>query len=321
MRLLVLIAGPPIIVAVSYCLAMLDGDTPAEPELRAAVSTIAARPARTTETSAQLNFSCQEKAASVKQRIGSHCQIIVRPPYILAGDFDIDQLERYHRLLVMPIASALSTDYFDTAPSEPITILFFSGNQQFRDQARQLDQRSAMHEYGYYHRADRRIVINAATGNGTLAHELTHALASIDFPQIPPWFDEGLAALHEQCEFSDDELRLMGMSNWRLNVLRDAIQKSRLDSIETLISRPSISPNRADIDYAHARYFCLYLQSRQLLSPFYRKFRLAADTDPTGIDTLRELLQAESLETTDDEFRRWVLSLGPRATTPTKTVR
>ena len=80
----------------------------------------------------------------------------------------------------------------------------------------------------------------------------------------------------------------------------------------------SIPPERADIDYAHARYFCLYLQSRRLLSPFYRKFRLAADTDPTGIDTLRELLQAESLATTDKEFRRWVLGLGTRGSTPPK---
>jgi hypothetical protein len=318
MRLLVLTLGPPIIVAVSYCLTMLDGDKPEKPELRAAESTITARPALTAATSAQLNSSCQEKAASVKQRIGSNCQIIVRPPYILAGDFDIDQLERYHRLLVVPIANALSTDYFDTAPVEPITILFFSGDQPFREHARQLDQRSAMHEYGYYHRADRRIVINAATGNGTLAHELTHALARVDFPHIPPWFDEGLAALHEQCEFADDGLRLNGMSNWRLNVLRDAIQHSRLDSIQSLVSMSSIPPERADIDYAHARYFCLYLQSRRLLSPFYRKFRLAADTDPTGIDTLRELLQAESLATTDKEFRRWVLGLGTRGSTPPK---
>ncbi|MBT6157543.1 MAG: hypothetical protein HOL01_23415 [Planctomycetaceae bacterium] len=316
MRLLVLTLGPPIIVAVSYCLTMLDGDKPTKPELRAAGSTITDRPALTATTSAQLNSRCQEEAASVKQRIDSDCQMIVRPPYILAGDFDVDQLERYHRLLVVPIACALSTDYFDTAPVEPITILFFSGDQTFREHARRLDQRSAMHEYGYYHRADRRIVINAATGNGTLAHELTHALARVDFPHIPPWFDEGLAALHEQCEFSDDGLRLNGMSNWRLNVLRDAIQHSRLHSIETLMSKPAISPERADIDYAHARYFCLYLQSRRLLSPFYRKFRQAAAIDPTGIDTLRELLQTDSLKTTDKNFRRWVLGLETRTSTP-----
>lgn len=315
MRLLILIFGPPIIVAVSYCLAMLDGDEHVKPELHSAPSTTTDRANRTATTSVQLNSSCRQTAASIQERIGGNCQIIVRPPFVLAGEFDVDQLERYHRLLVSPIARALSTVYFDTPPTEPITILFFSGDQPFRDQARRLDRRSVGREYGYYHHADRRIVINAATGNGTLAHELTHALARDDFPEIPPWFDEGLAALHEQCEFSDDGLRLNGMSNWRLNVLLDAIQLSKLDSIEALISRPSIPPERADVDYAHARYFCLYLQSRRLLAPFYRKFRRAVETDPTGIVTLRKLLQADSLETTDDEFRRWALDLAPRAST------
>jgi hypothetical protein len=316
MRLLVLTFGPPIIVAVSYCLAMLDGDERAQPELHPAQSTNTARPHPTTTTSVQLNSRCRQAAASIQERIGSDCQIIIRPPYILAGDFDVDQLERYHRLLVSPIARALSTAYFDTPPAEPITILFFSGDQPFREQARRLDQRSVAREYGYFHHADRRIVINAATGNGTLAHELTHALARDDFPEIPAWFDEGLATLHEQCEFSDDGLRLDGMSNWRLNVLLDAIQQSKLDSIQTLISKPSIPPERADVDYAHARYFCLYLQSRRLLAPFYRKFRRAADTDPTGTVTLRKLLQVDSLETTDDQFRRWVLDLNPQASPP-----
>ena len=40
--------------------------------------------------------------------------------------------------------------------------------------------------------------------------------------------------------------------------------------------------------------FCLYLQSRRLLAPYYRKLRKNRHTDPTGIDTLKDLLQTDS---------------------------
>jgi hypothetical protein len=65
------------------------------------------------------------------------------------------------------------------------------------------------------------------------------------------------------------------------------------------------------VHYAHARYFCLYLQSRNLLEPFYRKFRYTAEYDPTGIKALREVLQLDSMEKVDRDFRNWLLSQAP----------
>ena len=54
-------------------------------------------------------------------------------------------------------------------------------------------------------------------------------------------------------------------------------------------------PNQQAIDYAQARYFCLFLQERGLLEPFYRKFRLAVAGDPTGLRTLRALIRRERI--------------------------
>ena len=178
----------------------------------------------------------------------------------------------------------------------------------YRRHAKRFDGRENANYHGYYQRTDRRIVLNISTGNGTLAHELTHALAHCDFPNMPEWFDEGLASLHEQSQFTDDGLRLEGNSNWRINFLLPAVHGNRLQSLSDLMSSRTVRTKEESVHYAHARYFCLYLQSRNLLEPFYRKFRHTAEQDPTGIKTLSEVLQRDSMETVDRDFRSWLLS-------------
>jgi hypothetical protein len=121
---------------------------------------------------------------------------------------------------------------------------------------------------------------------------------------MPEWFDEGLASLHEECEFSDDGLRLVCASNWRLAHLKQALQDGQLRSLEEMIVAEQLREEHAAIDYAHVRYFCLFLQERQLLCHFYRKLRSATD-DPSGIATLRNLIDQESLVDLEREFRQW----------------
>ena len=125
---------------------------------------------------------------------------------------------------------------------------------------------------------------------------------------MPEWFDEGLASLHEQSRFSDDGLRLKGSSNWRINDLLPVVRSNRLHSLSELMSVQTVRTEEKAVHYAHARYFCLYLQSRNLLEPFYRKFRQTAEQDPTGIRTLSEVLQVDSLERVERDFRNWLLS-------------
>ena len=110
----------------------------------------------------------------------------------------------------------------------------------YRRHAKRLDGRENANYHGYYQRTDRRIVLNISTGNGTLAHELTHALAHFDFPNMPEWFDEGLAALHEESEFSSDGSRLIGQSNWRSHFLVNALDRNRLPPLESLITARNV---------------------------------------------------------------------------------
>ena len=308
MRIFVLTLGPPVIVAACYWLTMGGYDDQVFSKPSAAKSTTTRGAAESDQRGRDLAAVCRIKAETLREQLSRDCKIIIRSPFILGGDRSEEQLDRYYRLLVLPISHALSTSYCDRAPNEPITILVFSGNRPFQKHARRLDGRSASREYGYYQRDDHRIVLNAATGNGTLAHELTHALTQFDFPHMPVWFDEGLATVHEQCEFSNDRLRLIGLSNWRVQVLIEAINGRRLDSLETFIAKPGIGQRQKALDYAHTRYFCLYLQSRRLLGPYYRKMRRSVDQDPTGAETLRALLQVNSLNEVEADFRQWAMN-------------
>ena len=258
-----------------------------------------------------LEAACRRKAIELATRLSGNCRMIVRTPYVLAGDLTEHELDRQYRETILPTVRALATSYFDRLPNQPITLLMFSSGRSYRRHAQRFDGRQRANYHGYYQKADRRVVLNISTGNGTLAHELTHALAHFDFPDMPEWFDEGLASLHEESVFSKDGLRLEGVFNWRLNYLLPAIRRNRLQSLDSLIRSRSVRQDSEALDYAHSRYFCLYLQSRQLLSHYYRKFRTNTAQDPTGRQTLCELLRCDSLDEVDRDFRNWALSLRP----------
>uniref|UniRef100_A0A7C4LNG3 DUF1570 domain-containing protein n=1 Tax=Schlesneria paludicola TaxID=360056 RepID=A0A7C4LNG3_9PLAN len=229
----------------------------------------------------------------------------VFPPFVLAGDLAVDDLEILYRETLAPTARALAIGYFDRVPSEPITVLVCSSTDSYRQCINCLRDGGREEYAGIYLRAERRLVVNLSTGEGTLAHELTHALAHVDFPKMPEWFDEGLASLHEESQFSDDGLRLIGAPNWRGELLREALRSRRLPSLAELLTQP-FGRHVPALAYAQARYLCLFLQEKQLLGAYYRKCRAHIDVDPTGGWSLIAILGHDHLDAVDAEFQAWL---------------
>ena len=114
-----------------------------------------------------------------------------------------------------------------------------------------------------------------ATGDGTLLHELTHALLDFEIPDVPVWLNEGLASLHEQCRFRGDADGpwIEGLVNWRLEGLQQVIRQGRLRSLDSMIEEPDFRGPLVGTNYAQARYFCLYMQQRGVLEKFFRDYR------------------------------------------------
>ncbi|MBL8150525.1 MAG: hypothetical protein JNN15_11420, partial [Blastocatellia bacterium] len=180
----------------------------------------------------------------------------------------------------------------------------FKDQQDYLQYSRKLFNESPTTPYGYYRSDDSVVVVNGATGNGTLVHEMVHALIDSDFPQMPTWFNEGLAALFEESRVEVG--KIVGMNNWRYPIFKQAIAAKSFVNLEELMkkSNEEFYDDRDGFNYAESRYFCYYLQQRGLLIPFYKRFRENIEKDPHGIETLKEVLGKE-LEEVEADWLEW----------------
>lgn len=292
--------GPVALVSLCYAIAAPSSKPDYAASLQKPLSV------RGEETARTLALKCDVRADVLRQQLPQGWSVAVYESFVLGGDVSERELESLYQGTILPTARALNVQYFDQTPEWPISILLCSSDSSYRQCQQCLGERERNDYSGIYSRADHRIVINLATGEGTLAHELTHALAHADFPSMPEWFDEGLASLHEECVFSENGLRLVGMPNWRRTPLQEALRRGQLRSVIEFTSERFAAPERAHIDYAQSRYLCLYLQERGLLEPFYRKCRSRTATDPTGIHSLCELVHVQSTGEFDTLFQDWL---------------
>ena len=307
-RRLILTLGPPVMIGAVYALCF---PAPARERTAAIVELFEAEVRAARELAGQdeaMTDACTASARELLPGLPSGCRLIIRPPFIIAGDVSEADLDRLYRETVLPVTSALWRSFFDHKPDKPVMIVALSSQSSYGAAAAELDGYEPLAYAGYTQRGQRRIVVNLSTGQGTLAHELAHMLALFDFPEMPEWFDEGLAALHEEALFTDDGLTLVGTSNWRSRFLREALEHNQLPPLASVIRNPAFRGEGEGLNYAMVRCFCHYLQERKLLSHFYRKFRAGASLDPTGITTLCELLGAASIDDVDRDFRAWIAS-------------
>jgi hypothetical protein len=151
--------------------------------------------------------------------------------------------------------------------------------------------------------------MNIATGGGTLVHEIVHPFMRANFPQCPAWFNEGLGSLYEQSSSRDGHI--IGLTNWRLPALQEAIRAKKVPSFQALTATSSAEFYDQDpgTNYAQARYLAYYLQEQGLLGRFYREFRASAATDPTGYATLRSVLGSPDMGAFQKRWESFVLGL------------
>lgn len=244
-------------------------------------------------------------AKAAQARLDDSFAVFSTPPFVIAGNMPSDELRKHVQDSIVSPAQALYASYFNARPDKVITVFLFADEKSYRDWARRLFGDANVPYYGYYRHADRTLVMNIATGSGTLVHELTHALIAFDWPTVPLWFNEGFSSLHEQCQVQSD--RLVGLPNWRLPALQEAIRRNSLTGLEKLPAGDFYGPDRG-MNYAQARYFCQYLQHRGLLRQFYRAYRVAAQNGQT-FEQVVQTVCGGNIGQVDQDMRRWVLTL------------
>ena len=199
-------------------------------------------------------------------------------------------------------------------PKHLITVYLVSSSNELQRLSRSLHGIAvAPQSLGYSYRDDMSMVgFVPTTAIGTLNHELFHLLVRNDFGDVPPWMDEGLAALYEVSEASGDSVR--GVPNWRGRVLRELWSEAptaealvRMNWLEFSSAEDVFATAEQAANHAKARYFMLFLQERDQLTAVYRAFQeRQIGSEPA---TLLESVLKEDLQSVEQDFENWFESL------------
>jgi hypothetical protein len=270
------------------------GDGASRPASSAPASRTTTAPAPGKYPSDELVAACAKKAEALRAKLDKTFQITVTPPFVVAGNLPAAEVEGYAKYTVLRSANALWSSFIKAKPDQVIAVLLFSDEKSYRSWAQKLFNDTNVAFYGYYKPDERTLVMNISTGGGTLVHELTHALVVYDFPDQPQWFNEGLASLYEQCNIAED--RIVGLVNWRLKGLRDAMDAGKL------------RPLRELVNYAQARYFCQHMQEKGLLAKFYAYLRDNNNGDEASVKAVEHVF-GRKIEEVEKDFLAWVKTL------------
>jgi hypothetical protein len=251
----------------------------------------------------------EEHVKALKTRVPDGFTIVVQKPFVVIGDEQPDIVQRRSTRTVKWAVDLLKKDYFTNDPSYIIDIWLFRDKHSYEKYARELFNDKPETPFGYYLEEEKALLMNISTGGGTLVHEMVHPFMRANFPNCPPWLDEGLASLYEQCGERGGHIH--GYTNWRLEGLQDAIENGRVPSFKTLTAMTPTKFYLQDkgTNYAQARYLCYYLQEQGLLVRFYHEFRKNSRHDPTGYATLKKVLGIEDMAVFKSEWEAFVMRL------------
>jgi len=235
--------------------------------------------------------------------------IVIQRPFVVIGDEPPSAVTRRAEGTVKWAVDKLKQEYFSKDPSEILDIWLFKDKASYEKHSREIFGDTPTTPFGYCSHEGKALVMNIETGGGTLVHEIVHAFVASNFPQCPAWFNEGLASLYEQC--GDEGGHIHGYTNWRLAGLQKAVKAGGVPSLGSLTHTTDYEFYNEDpgTNYAQARYLCYYLQQRGLLDAFYHKSVKNCKTDPTGYETLREVLGEEDMSAFKKEWEGFVLRL------------
>ncbi|MBI5368261.1 MAG: C39 family peptidase [Planctomycetes bacterium] len=245
----------------------------------------------------------------VRARVGPGFRLGVEGPFVIASDQSARGFQTSREGTIRWAYTHLQDQFFPGGLSTPVEVYLFDGERSYNAHVKEWFGEEPHTPFGYYTHERRALIMNIATGGGTLVHEMVHPLMEEHFPGVPSWFNEGLASLFEQCGERDG--KMVGLLNWRYQGLMAAIQNKQFVSLDRLMqstTRAFYGNDQGD-NYGIARYLCQYLQARGKIEAYYREFKATYGVDPTGIAALKKVLGEESLEKIQADWLAWLKTL------------
>ena len=255
------------------------------------------------------NADFAQHVMTLRNRLPKGFSFVIQLPFIVIGDEPEKTVKWRASHTVKAFFDAMRKQYFAKDPPKIYEIWLFKNERSYREYAKKLFNDTPDTPYGYCSDTHWALVMNIATGGGTLCHEMVHAFMSSNFPACPAWFNEGLGSLYEQCQFVNN--KAMGLTNWRLAGLKKEIRSGTLPSFKELCSTTmsQFYNSKKGDNYAQARYLLYYLQQKGRLEEFYRSFLKNAKNDPSGFDTLKKILNKKDIKAFQSQWEKWVLGL------------
>lgn len=235
--------------------------------------------------------------------------IVIQPPFVVVGDESPAVVQAHSEQTVKWAVDKLKQDYFAKDPKEILDIWLFKDSASYERNALALFGEKPTTPYGYYSSRHKALIMNISTGGGTLVHEIVHPFIEANFPDCPPWLNEGLGSLYEQSGEVNGHIH--GYTNWRLPGLQAAIKAGKLPSFKDLMSLSSRAFYDDDkgTNYGQSRYLCYYLPQRGLLVKYYREFVNHQKEDSSGYKTLVRVLAVRDMTAFKRRWEKFVLGL------------
>jgi len=263
----------------------------------------------------------EKEINSVKEELGKDYRVEYQEPFIIAGNTDESLFTRIKDGTIKRCSAALYQDFFKKKPDYLIKIYLFNDATCYQAYCKKTYGQKPSTPFGFYKHAEKKLIMDISTGTGTLVHEMVHALIAPDFPDVPPWLNEGLGSLYEQCQIEDNG-SLKGLINWRYPRLKKAINADNIVKLKDLLemNEEKFYDKDSDLHYAEARYFCMYLQKKKVLPVFYNQFRdirlkprskekdKEDELDLSGIKTLTKLLD-KPIDEIEQDWKKWAVKL------------
>jgi hypothetical protein len=248
-------------------------------------------------------------AKKLREKLPKHFTVIVQVPFVVAGDGTPESVKASATGTVKWAVDHLKKAYFDKDPADILDVYLFKDKTSYDRYNKEMFGGAPDTPYGYYSSTRKALVMNISTGGGTLVHEIVHPFIEANFPECPAWFNEGLGSLYEQSAERDGHI--VGMTNWRLAGLQKAIANKKLQPFQDLfaLDADEFYAEEKGTNYAQSRYLLYYLQEEKLLHAYYKAFIKNRKTDPTGLQTLKDVLKEKDLPAFQKRWEKWVMTL------------
>jgi hypothetical protein len=245
----------------------------------------------------------------LRQRLPPEYTVVVEPPFVVVGNGPAADVRRYASETVGWAVRRLRQDFFPRHPKRILDVWLLRDDKSYRKVALRLTGEEPDTPYGFYSSEHDVLVMNIATGGGTLVHEIVHPFMEANCPTCPAWFNEGLGSLYEHC--TERRGHIVGLPNWRLARLQESIRAHSLLSMRELtrLTGSAFYAGRSDLHYAQARYLLYALQQKGLLLAYYQALVANLKSDPTGYAALVQVLGAEDVARFQRRFEADMLSL------------